>query len=446
MLETPRIPTDSIVVDEARTRQTFRNIDELAESIASCGLICPLCVRDIGNGKYLLLAGERRLRALRKLSSYQDEVPVHIFDRDVDEFEIIQIEAEENLQREDMTPAEEVAIKKRLYDAYVAKFGEKGPGASQEGVSVRSMAAMLGESHGKLAGDLKLARAMEIFPELQECETKSDAHSRLKRLSEEVLLREHARRVEERIAATPEDEAKKLLADSFVVEDFFTYARRLRDAGARFDLVEIDPPYAIGLKEKKNKLLDRGHLDGYNEIDPENYVTFLRHTLQSCFEVMADNSWVIVWFSTRYWFPETMREIEQLFTITSIPGIWTKPAALANSPEVQMAAAYEQFFYARKGSPKLAKPGRLNVFPYRSLNDSEKIHPTERPIEMIQDVMSSFANPGATVLVPYAGSGNSLLAANNLGMSGVGCDLTAKYKEGYVARVVTGTLGGYRSY
>jgi len=93
------------------------------------------------------------------------------------------------------------------------------------------------------------------------------------------------------------------------------------------------------------------------------------------------------------------------------------------------------FYYCWKGDPSLAKPGRSNVFGYKPVPHTKKIHPTERPLEMISDVLQTFAHPGANVLVPFAGSGNTLLAAMLCDMKGLGFDLTEGYRDGYVIRV-----------
>ena len=64
---------------------------------------------------------------------------------------------------------------------------------------------------------------------------------------------------------------------------------------------------------------------------------------------------------------------------------------------------------------------------------------------MLQDILSVFAWPGARVLVPFLGSGNTLLAAANLNLNGFGFDLSKTYKEGFTLRVNEGTPGLYSS-
>ena len=85
-------------------------LEELRESIAQHGILQPLSVRDIGGGKYELIAGERRLRAA-KLAGLKT-VPV-IF-RAATDAEMAEMALIENLQREDLNPIEEAHAYQRL--------------------------------------------------------------------------------------------------------------------------------------------------------------------------------------------------------------------------------------------------------------------------------------------------------------------------------------------
>ena len=65
---------------------------------------------------------------------------------------------------------------------------------------------------------------------------------------------------------------------------------------------------------------------------------------------------------------------------------------------------------------------------------------------MIQDVVETFATPDSKCLVPFAGSGNTLLACNNLDIKAVGYDISEKYQNDFVIRVHEGEINNYKSY
>lgn len=97
-----QVPLQSIEVrDQVRKEFNEDKIRELAESIQTDGLLHPLAVRMTDTG-YLLVAGERRYRALKMLNTQQ--VPVIVLRVDDDRLPVIQMV--ENLLREDLNPVE----------------------------------------------------------------------------------------------------------------------------------------------------------------------------------------------------------------------------------------------------------------------------------------------------------------------------------------------------
>ncbi len=97
-------------------RKTFETqpLEQLAASIATHGVLQPILVRELPNGKYQIVAGERRWRA-SKLAGLL-EVPVIIIEGD--EREAAEIALVENIQREDLNPVEEAMAYRALADDY----------------------------------------------------------------------------------------------------------------------------------------------------------------------------------------------------------------------------------------------------------------------------------------------------------------------------------------
>ena len=65
---------------------------------------------------------------------------------------------------------------------------------------------------------------------------------------------------------------------------------------------------------------------------------------------------------------------------------------------------------------------------------------------MIEDILKTFGAPEGRVMVPFLGSGNTLLSAANLSRGGVGFDLSEEYRNAYIGRVDEGQPGEYKSY
>jgi ParB family chromosome partitioning protein len=101
------ISVDSIDANPFQPRTTFdqQSLDELAASVKKLGIVQPLTVRETDNGRYQLIAGERRLRAA-KLAGLT-HVPAYV--RTADDQAMLELALVENIQREDLD-AVEVAI------------------------------------------------------------------------------------------------------------------------------------------------------------------------------------------------------------------------------------------------------------------------------------------------------------------------------------------------
>jgi len=118
------LPIDELVPNPYQPRRDFKEeeLRELAESIRLHGMLQPIVVRE-RNGRYEIIAGERRWRAA-KLAGL-DRVPVII--REVeDEREMLVFALVENLQREDLNPVERALALKRLKEEFNATDAEIG--------------------------------------------------------------------------------------------------------------------------------------------------------------------------------------------------------------------------------------------------------------------------------------------------------------------------------
>jgi len=89
-------------------------LNELADSIKKHGLIMPIVVNNMEDGKYMIIAGERRYRAAKIAGKKKIPVVIRSYsDREIKEISLI-----ENLQREDLNPIEAANAMKQLMDEY----------------------------------------------------------------------------------------------------------------------------------------------------------------------------------------------------------------------------------------------------------------------------------------------------------------------------------------
>jgi len=109
-----RIALDQIEVNPKQPRRDFDDdaLQELAASIKMHDIIQPLTVTKLANGKYRLIAGERRFRA-SKIAGINN-VPVYV--RQANDTELLELSLLENLQRKDLNAIEIALSYKRLMD------------------------------------------------------------------------------------------------------------------------------------------------------------------------------------------------------------------------------------------------------------------------------------------------------------------------------------------
>ena len=108
------IPLKQIITNPYQPRTNFidENIAELAESIKNLGIIQPITVRKVKDDKFQLIAGERRLRASKKVGL--KTIPSFIKNSNDDE--MLEIALVENIQRKDLDPIEIGLSLKRLIE------------------------------------------------------------------------------------------------------------------------------------------------------------------------------------------------------------------------------------------------------------------------------------------------------------------------------------------
>lgn len=440
MLPTPEIPLSQIEVGQ-RFRKDYGNIDQLAYSIKSKGLLNPITIGIASKIKFpretslpfVLLAGGRRLRAVTKLG--WSKIPVRILDQPLSELDLRAVELAENLDRKNLEYPEEVALMKEINDLQIATHGQKiAPSPNAPGWSQADTAKLVSKSTAVLSRELKLAEAISKFPDLNldKCKTKSEALKRLKAVSSILTNQVKAEEYTTKISQSPSS-LFNYLSNSYHVGDCLETFSTFEDSS--LDFIEIDPPYAIDLQNvKKNNFCL-----GYNEISTSEYSNFLSKVFSESFRVLKEGSWLVCWFAQDPWFEEVYLLLKEAgFILSRIPAIWTKSSLegpgqnSTNQPETSLSNSYEPFFYARKGKATLFKPGRSNDFRYERLPPSQKYHPTQRPLPLMLEIYSTFSKPGHHGFIPFLGSGVGLLAGHHLGITLTGTDLSSQYKDGYI--------------
>jgi ParB/RepB/Spo0J family partition protein len=426
------------IVPKDRYRRDFGNLEELKLSIKTRGLISPIAVQTLRDGSFLLLAGERRLRACKELE--YTTIEAKVWTDELSELDIRCIELAENLDRKEFTWQEKVRLEAHIHSLQVGEKGEK-IGNFGSGHSMSDTARFLGVSKGEVSQNIKLAQAFNVVPELSQAKTREDALKMLRTLQETAIHEELLRRSTVRASECTDSSEDKLtkMCDAFIVGDSRVLLQQV-EAESK-DFIEIDPPYAVGLDDHKQG--DASEMAEYTEVSDQAYYQFMGVILDEATRILKPGRWLVLWHGHHHSQILASMLSARGFTVAPIPAIWVKPTGQTNHPEYTMASCYELFHYASKDNAILHKQGRPNAFHVSPVPPQKKIHPTEKPIELLEAILQTFTMPGMNCLVPFLGSGATLMAAANRGVEATGFDLSQKFKRGYEVRILSQQYGKY---
>ena len=175
-----RLPIHKVEPNPNQPRRDFdpEELQALADSIATHGVVQPLTVRALNNGYYQIIAGERRWRAARMAELR--EIPAVIIE--ADDKKVMELALIENLQRQDLNPVEEAMGYRTLMEEY---------GLTQEETAER-----VGKSRPNVANMLRLLTLCPDVLDMVRTGALSAGHARtLVSLKTEKLQKEAAQKI-----------------------------------------------------------------------------------------------------------------------------------------------------------------------------------------------------------------------------------------------------------
>jgi len=421
------VEISKIVVAANRQRKAFDpgKLHEFADGLEKRGLLHPIVVRwsDMVPGEprhLILVAGERRLRAITDLSDLgtairHDGKPVplgHIpytLLEELDPLAYEEAELEENVQRVDLTWQERAAAHQRLASLRTRQAEAAGappPTVADLALEVRGSAE--GVNHDTTRQELIVARHLDN-PEVRAAKSVGDAFKVLKKAEQ----RAKHQALGARVGATFTAEVHQI-----VNGDSMEYMRG--HAANSFDCILTDPPYGMGADE----FGDSGGLAGGTHNYSDDWTTAER-----CYVALATEGLRITKPQAHlYAFCDIDRFplLKVLFEtagwqVFRTPLIWYKRlASRAPWPELGPQRKYETILYAIKGKrPTLKMAGDVLDFSA----DTNLGHAAQKPVDLYRELLSRSCLPGDAVFDPFCGSGPIFPAAHDLRIRATGIEL-----------------------
>lgn len=391
-----------------RIRSDMGDIDALATSIQSVGLIQPIIL----NRQNRLIAGERRLRALRKLGLKELIHGVHfIFNDEQDSLRLKAMEVEENVKRKQLSWQEEVLAKKRLLTIMQQIHGEarSGPpsksdviGITSSGFGINKLAALLGESNAQTSKDIELANLVESAPMLARAETKEAARRQA------VLAVAVATGLQEQ-AQRPKVEGElrwKLFEGGFV-------NNAANVASNSVDLVITDPPYGEdtqGMAANSKQLLAESFADSKTDV-----MLLVGRLVAEAYRVLKEDKFALIFFGHTVYTEIVDAARLAGFEVDVTPLIWVKNTVVNTSPYTRYGRSYESILVLRKGNPKLLRPSQRDVIQLNTITirtaTEQKLYHAQKPVELIEKFILDTTIQDALICDFCSGSGTTGVAA-----------------------------------
>lgn len=443
------LPLKSIRIHD-RHRKDLGDIDALAESIKSLGLLQPIVVTE---GQELI-AGQRRLAACKKLK--WTEIPAVIPHSGWSLIEQLECERDENTCRKDFTPSEAVAIAKRIEDVYRQINKQEQQAAAiragqQSGKSRRGEKTNVAESYRSVRDHAKdtrerVAKTVGMSGrqyEKAKAVIESGNQVAIGQMDKTGKVDPAFRAVkrEEKKAELQETAAKakdvKKAAWSIVLGDCLDELPKIR--GAR--LIFADPPYNIGV--------DYGDGAAADSIAPAGYLGFCIDWIKEAVQSLSDDGsmWVMICDRWAEHFAQMLNE-EGLHRRCWIKWYETFGVNCTNNfnrcsrhvfyyvRDPKRFVFNEHSPYIRRPSDRQTKYGDSRANPDGKLlddvwtiprlvdNAAERIpdFPTQVPLELMRRIVACCTEPGDLVVDPFSGSGSTGHAAIELGRRYIGIE------------------------
>ena len=253
------IQISQIYANPDQPRKIFdpEKIEILSNSIRNYGVLQPIVLKPDENGKYMIIAGERRFRASKK--ARLTEIPAVI--KDIPIKDIMEIALIENLQREDLNAIEEAIAYKSLIDNY---------NVTQEEIS-----EAVGKSRPHITNTLRLLNlGKEVIAMIEDNRITPGHGKALLRVSDEIAQLQIANKViEEELSVRETENIAKKFSENQQIENI----KKKKEKDIYILDVEEKLANILGTKVNISKGRKKGkiEIEYYNDDDLNNIISLL---------------------------------------------------------------------------------------------------------------------------------------------------------------------------
>lgn len=179
------------------------------------------------------------------------------------------------------------------------------------------------------------------------------------------------------------------------------------------DLIITDPPYGIDYSSNRSQF--NNHITKEkiaNDSDLEQALKLTDDALEILNRKTKDDAHIYLFTGWRV-YPDFLKVVEKYFNIKNLI-IWDKGNHGTGDLEGTWGNRYEMIIFASKGNRKISTR-KADILQVGKVSSSEMIHPTQKPTELIKQILEVSAHKKDTVIDPFMGSGSTIKAIKEYG-------------------------------
>ena len=186
--------------------------------------------------------------------------------------------------------------------------------------------------------------------------------------------------------------------------------------GTKVDMIMTDPPYGMSYQSNARK-------DTHKKIANDDNLDWLPEFAEKCSKIVNDDTAHYI-FCSWHKIDVFKQEFEKYFIIKNIL-VWDKQQNGMGDLQADFGNSTEFILFLQKGRRLLNGKREPNVLRFRKTQND--LHPTEKPVPLIEYLISKFSDEGDVIFDPFFGSGTTGVACKHINRNFIGVELDEDY-------------------
>ena len=191
---------------------------------------------------------------------------------------------------------------------------------------------------------------------------------------------------------------------------------KLIKQNVKVDAIITDPPYGMDYRSNYRK-------EKYEKISNDNDLSFLDDFFQKCDKLLKDDTHIYCFCSWHH-IDKFKIAFEKYFTLKNVI-VWEKNNTSMGDLKGSYAPKHEFILFGHKG--RRLRNGKRLPDVLQANRTGNKLHPTQKPVSLLQIFIEQSSNKNEIILDPFMGSGSTGVAALNTNRKFIGIELDEKY-------------------